>query len=1002
MPLLDVYFRSIFHCSFLLITALLVRHNCLFADDEPPADNGDDQIIAELQIAFPKQIQPFLQKHCVRCHRAEEMMSGIRVDQLDGTFIEHDLRLWSSIQRHVADASMPPEEESQPTESDRLVFTTWIEQGLKLARSRKKDKNGSVRRLTVAQYRNTLKDLLGLEDELTEILPPDAVSKEGFLNNEQSMLLSPILLEAYFEIAEKGLDLCIVDEDSKPIIQTFRMDLGQSINPTPFPENLILGANSHLLNNADFVVTQPRPEKLFDFNPFSMQTHFRFIEGYQGNATVRGWRDYDSIYHAVFACMRGSEGYPKGLAFQTIPEGLLIRPAIPSAEIFQVESTYGPKANFKISLRELPDQGRFRITVNAARYEDGLLLEKGVKAQPESNENTVTFSKDSPTETAQLKHAGLYQIDVYANLEDEKSSHNLHLQLGERHFSGTLHQPAFLVVRLPKGALPISTKYGEKNVSDRIVLTPLDPHSELATQFKTFEQRSPRLGVHIGLRRDCGSTLTQVGNAQPVQTSELQAYRFEGAIGNYPSPDVEKENVNYLAGVREIGFRSEFTDGRDMPRLLIRSVEFEGPLYKIWPPETHRQIFIVSENQNHPDTYAREILESFATRAFRRSVSEDETEQLLNVWKDSFSENQDFQQSIKDALLVILTAPQFLFFIENSSTPEAEQIDSWELASKLSYFLWNTAPDAELLEHAAAETLLPSLDSEIDRMIEDPRFQEFANEFTSQWLSLDKIDVVEVDRKRYPKLTRDTKTALRQEPVQYLQYLIQNNLPVRNLVQSDFIVANEVTANYYGLGSQTESGLEFVPVRHQSEHLGGLLSQAGILAGLSDGRESNPVKRGAWLARKIIAEPPDDPPPNVPALDEDLTKLTLREKLELHRNQKGCVKCHLGIDPWGVPFEQYDAAGLFKTGAKVDSHSTLPDTTKVADLKELKEYLANDRIDQVAFSFLKHLASYAAGRSLTYSEIEFLKEKGLEFQLEEYRMQDLIHFVIKSELFLEK
>ena len=155
------------------------------------------------------------------------------------------------------------------------------------------------------------------------------------------------MIETYFEIAEKALDRALVDASTPPAIQNFRMDLGQAINEQPYQGQLILGAGSHLLENEDFVVTQFKAKKSFAFEPFMMRTKYRFNEGYQGNATVRGWRDYDSIYHAVFACVRGTGGYPKGLAHEAIPSGLLLRPAIPSAEIFQVESTYGPKANFK-------------------------------------------------------------------------------------------------------------------------------------------------------------------------------------------------------------------------------------------------------------------------------------------------------------------------------------------------------------------------------------------------------------------------------------------------------------------------------------------------------------------------------------------------------------------------------------------------------------------------------------------------------------------------------
>ncbi|MCH7729535.1 MAG: DUF1592 domain-containing protein, partial [Planctomycetes bacterium] len=722
-----------------------------------------------------------------------------------------------------------------------------------------------------------------------------------------------------------------------------------------------------------------------------------------GNDTVRGWREYDSIYHAVFACMRGTDGYPKGKAYEPIPEGLLLRPAIPSAELFQVESTYGPKANFKISLRELPNHGRFRVTVKAAKYEDGLLLAPNTETRVEPAKGAITVRNLTKPQTAHIEKAGIYQADVYLRAAPPSERRkNLSLTLGNRRFSG-IREPAFLAVRLAPGPLTVvAAQYDGKAEVDRIVFTPLKSTDQLAKRFETFEKRSPRIGVHVGLRRDCGSTLTQVGDAQTVSSVKLTNYVFEGAINNYPSPDVEKDNVNYLAGVREIGVRSEYTDGRDMPRLLIRSVEFEGPFYETWPPATHRNIFIDSDNKDDPSSHAHDIIRSFATRAFRRPVSRAEEELIFAVWSDSYSDKGDFRQSIKDALLVVLTSPQFLFLIERSESPKPEALDSYELASKLSYFLWNTAPDSRLLKLAAANRLHASLDAEVARMIRDSRFQQFAGEFTSQWLNLDKFDVVEVDRKRYPKLTRDTKTQLRKEPVQFVQHLIQHNLPLRNLIQSDFLMANEVVAAYYDLAGQTESGFAFVPIKHQNKNLGGLLSQAGILAGLSDGREANPVKRGAWLARKIIAEPPDDPPPNVPELEEDTRHLSLRERLQLHRSPSSCAKCHSGIDPWGIPFEQFDAGGIFKKDSTADVRSTLPDKTEIADFKGLKAYLANDRMDQVAFSFFKHLSSYAIGRGLSYNEIEFLKEEGLELKPGGYRTQDMIRFVIKSKMFLEK
>lgn len=1207
----------------------------------------------------------FLNQHCLECHNEQERESGIRVDQLDGSVPENRIKLWEEISEQIESAEMPPEDQPQPSQTQREAMIHWIESTLDDARSRKQPIHGAVRRLTVQQYRNTLADLLGLEEDFAAVLPPDGVSRHGFTNDVTTLLTSPLQVEAWLEIAEKAINAAVVDEDVPPAIQHFRMDLGKNINSQPFGESLILGANSRLLPNQDFVVSEPALSKPFPFEPFRMRTNYRFNEGYQGNNTVRGWRDYDSIYHSVFACMRGDGGYPKGEAYQTVLRGLLLRPAIPTTEIFRESSTYGPKANFKIAIRELPEFGRFRVTVKAAKYHDGLLL-TGREIEPISRtsieSDSSAESDQGPIQIANFQEAeasfvvdreGVYRIDVLAKSNDQQievladpehlteglighwsfdgeeptassggqhtgtlagdlslkqspvlqlvdpgvpdpapdtvksaavsqaidldgqndsvviprddsmsvgegdftvsawihptqlrqggivclgkynwthgwyfdmpnnqgvlrietagpanqsngtvasrpgviranqwqhvaavvrrgenqtrlyvngyrvatgtinpanlDNPNVDLHLGriqdsklfkgqidevriyrraleeselaallssgasmlspppivgpervnlsidDREFASKLGkgESAFLALRLSKGShLLRMNDRRQLDSIDQLVLTRMPSDSPTRQAFEVFEKRNPSLGVYMGLRRDCGHTCQQVSDPIRIGETDFRDYQFEGAINNYPRPFVQPENDNYLAGVREITVRSEYTDGRDMPRLLIRSVEFEGPYYEQWPPKSHQQIFIASNHENEPEVYAREILESFATSAYRRSISDTELLELMETWRAFHEASGDFRDSIKRSLVVVLTSPSFLFSIERSETPDAEPLSGAELASKLSYFLWNAPPDQGLRDAAISNQLHQQLDEQFDRLIQGDGFSAFADAFVSEWLSLDKFDVVEMDRKKYPRLNSTTKRQLAQEPARFFEYLMRQNLPVSYLVSSPIAVMNETVATYYGLGGQVESGFEFVPFEHRQSHLGGVLTQAALLAGLSDGRESNPVKRGAWFARKLIAEPPDDPPPNVPELKDD-RDLTLRQRLEQHRSVKGCAKCHQGIDPWGLPFESYDAGGLL-SGSQVDASSLLPDGTKVADFDGFRSYLVEERMESVVFSLLKHLSIYAIGRSLTYNEEQALREHAQGVDCRNYRMQDLLRHVIHSDLFLQK
>lgn len=396
----------------IVCAALLAAGLLLFSS--PPSNAAAPPRPASLEPGFEQYVKPFLNQNCVKCHNADQPTAGVRVDHLNATLEDRHVATWENIRHRVAEGTMPPKGLPRPDQAANARVLEWIAGAVETAKLRPAPKNGLVRRLTVAQYRNTLRELLKLEDDLTEILPPDAISKDGFVNNRETLQLSPLLMEAYLEIAEEALSRAMVDPAAKPAIQNFRMDLGASVNPNPSPDALVLGANSLLLDNKDVLVTQLTARKPFAFDPFFMRTKYRFIEGYQGNDTVRGWREYDSIYHSVFACMRGSRGYPKGAAFSTVPEGLLLRPAIPNDEIFNDDGTYGPKANFKISLRELPDNGRFRVTVTAARYDDGLLLDKGTSPRAQDGFAKPGFeARFRAGDTITIPKPGVYQVDLY-------------------------------------------------------------------------------------------------------------------------------------------------------------------------------------------------------------------------------------------------------------------------------------------------------------------------------------------------------------------------------------------------------------------------------------------------------------------------------------------------------------------------------------------------------------------------------------------------------------
>jgi len=985
----------------------------------PPTAEAIAAAEAAVAADFGSTVRPILAATCARCHDAATHESGVRLDDVAPFPDEHAVGLWERIVTELEQGTMPPEDAPQPSEADREALVSWVARGLDIARSRPVPRIGTSRRLTVAQVRHTLQDLLGIEEDVAAGLPPDAVSRDGFTNQTRTMQISDLQVEAFLAAAERALDAAIVDPTAIPRIERFRIDLGKGINPHPTPEPLILGHISQLLPAGDVLVTEPPTEKPFPFEPVAMQRQFRFIEGYQGNDTVRGWRDFDGLEHAVFACLRGSDGDdtrrivdPRGRNAEVVREGLLLRPSIPGARYLGDASKYGPLPNFKIAVRELPKRGRFRVTVRAARVDDGLLigadgsLDAGRPAVAVANapdaDGVWPCTVDEPgIHLVDIRLAGAAPRSLLPDGSAPPDARELIVDVGPRHFAAPWYQSGFVVVRLPAGPVPIrATSAGDEPI-ERVALVRLDADEALAKRFAMFERRVPRLGVHLGLRRDCGSTLAAVGRPQEVVGTEPKEFHFEGAISNFPDPDVEPDNPNYLAGLREIAIRSESTDGRDVPRLLVQRVEFEGPFLEAWPPASHRAIHDVPGAEvADPVERARAILAAFATRAFRRPATDAEVAGLMRVRSRALAAGADEAGALRAGLLAVLAAPQFLFLVETSAGPEAEPLDGYELASKLSYFLWNSPPDARLLALAAEGTLDEALDAEVDRLVADPRFGRFIDSFAAEWLGLGRFDVVETDRGRHPRLTAHAKPSLRAEPARFLEHLVRTNAPLADLVASDTVVVDELVADYYGLADRVESGFDFVPVRHGRSDLGGLLTLPAVLAGLSDGREPNPVKRGAWFARAIVGRPPPDPPPNVPKLD-DLTQLPLRARLERHRSAPGCAGCHTGIDPWGLPFEAYDAAGLFQKNP-VDASSRLPDGAEVADFVSFREHVKIALLDDVTREFLRRLATWGCGRPPTGADLRFVETLAVELRARGGGIRDGLRAIVTSDLFLTK
>jgi len=369
-------------------------------------------------------------------------------------------------------------------------------------------------------------------------------------------------------------------------------------------------------------------------------------------------------------------------------------------------------------------------------------------------------------------------------------------------------------------------------------------------------------------------------------------------------------------------------------------------------------------------------------------------------------------------LAFVLSSPHFLYLPEyqsKDSDSEKEPLNDYELANRLSYLFWGTMPDQELLDLAQQGKLVQenNLTNQMKRLLFDKRSWSFVKNFAGQWLDLEGVDRVAVNPEFFPDFDTSIKEDMKQEPLHFFAEVLYKEMSCLNFLDSDFAMLNDRLAEFYGM-EKPKSG-DFVRVNLKPDSMrGGVLTQASFLLGNSTGAESNPIYRATWFRDRILGDPAGDPPADVPELDPESPEnenLTLKQQLELHREQTSCNRCHKNLDPWGIPFERFNAIGQFteelSTGKKHKSHvieddTVLPDGVRVSGSKQFRTYLLSHQKEQFSEGFCKHLLTYALGRSLEWTDQPLVDQLSKDFQKNGYKMDRLLLDIVRSKAFRYK
>jgi hypothetical protein len=401
----------------------------------------------------------------------------------------------------------------------------------------------------------------------------------------------------------------------------------------------------------------------------------------------------------------------------------------------------------------------------------------------------------------------------------------------------------------------------------------------------------------------------------------------------------------------------------------------------------------------------RELLQTFANRAYRRPATQDEVDRLMAVAQKRISTGRSPLEGFKAALKTALCSPGFIF-LSQETKEGSQKLSGHALASRLSYFLWSTLPDAELLSQdlTKPDVLL----TQTRRLLADPRSDAFVAGFLDSWLNLRNLGAMPPDRKEFEEYySKGFQDAFKQETRMFMRDLIERDASIVHFLDADYSFLNQPLATHYELGELGDPAKahEFRKVSFKNNKRGGLLGMGSVLTITANGIDTSPVTRGVFLLENILGTPPPPPPDDVPAIDPDVRGAkSMRELLSKHRESPNCHGCHQKIDPLGFALENFDAIGDWRPRiekTKIDASGELPTGEKFDDVAGLKKILVQ-RKDLFAHMLTDRLLTYACGRRMEALDEPIVEKIVADLPKSEYGLRSLIDAVVSSELFLSR
>jgi hypothetical protein len=884
---------------------------------EPTALAGD-------ATARPARVDALLAAYCVRCHNPEKHKAdvdltklGARPDSLPGR------KVWLRVLEQLESEEMPPEDPA-PTADERRQLIAWVEQGVKIDWSKIRNPGRvTIPRLTRDEYNNTMRDLLGLDLQPGKELTPDGEGTSGFNTDRDALYLTPALLEKYLAAASAALDAWLALE-GEPIQQHFESEALLMTETREVPRDFGDGFTGYVLNRGQM----------------TLYTSVRF--------------PHDGFY--TFRVRARSGGLPCGARLRIDGET--------KGDILASSRT--PEV---LTLTCFVKAGSRQMTWNIQTPD--LPVPRPVVARGPGAAQKKAARPQQKLQVQGVPRTGKPLPDNIQELITTRAQENAY------EYPATGNEPigaAPLIMRLNAFAVNVQRAFEWIRV-----LPEYDGEKAELARFKGYTiERGELLDVLKGqLAAALGEPRADFDRRYDEHNRDKLAAnrKLLESIADIPAPPGRSPGfAQQLAFVRNgQGFNNNNLNRQPQRTIAIDWIELRGPVHPAGTRQPSR-VFVV-----RPDPAAgvsgrqaaRTLLTAFLPRAFRRPVSDAQLERYLQFFDRALQNGDSFEDAVKLALTAVLTSPHFLYRNEFGPVDGEYRLDDYQVASRLSYFLWMSMPDDELFALAAAGRLHEPavLSAQVDRMLADPKAHAMASAFMGQWLGFEALGrTIQPDEAKFPEFTPELCEAMKQETILAFESLLRKDGSLLELLDGRETWLNERLARHYGI--EGVQGPELRPVRLDDPNRGGLLGMASILTVTSGPNRTSPVMRGKWVLETLLGEKVPEPPANAGALDPEAGESrgkTLREELALHRRDASCATCHSKIDPIGFSLENFDAVGRFRAeeaGRPVDNTGTLPSGETFRGPAELKQVLIKRRHTQFVRNVTERLLSFALGRKL--------------------------------------